>query len=296
MSSELVRALAAICDAPAAAQAAAGVLGLRPPEAAEHTEVFVMNCPPYAAVHLGGEGGLGGEAADRVAGFWRALGLVPPAEPDHLSSLLALYAELCDAAHGARRPAVKAAVDRARQVLLWEHLWSWAPGYLGAVRELATPSLAAWAVLTRRLLAAELMQSAGPAYQAPLPLALRQAAGCLSTDDDLDGLLDALVAPVRSGIVLTRHRLTIGSRAAEVGHRIGERRFALRAMLEQSPAATLRWLAGEAGRWYRRHAAGEDACSRWWAQRARTTHGALAELAAQAADGAPARGSVGSGL
>jgi hypothetical protein len=38
----------------------------------------VLNCPPYAAVYLGAEGGFGGEAADRVAGFWRAIGVPPP--------------------------------------------------------------------------------------------------------------------------------------------------------------------------------------------------------------------------
>ena len=40
---------------------------------------------------------LGGEAADRVAGFWRALGREVPGEPDHLSALLGLYAGLADA-------------------------------------------------------------------------------------------------------------------------------------------------------------------------------------------------------
>ena len=35
---------------------------------------------------------LGGEARDRIAGFWRALGLVPPPEPDHLAVMLGLYA------------------------------------------------------------------------------------------------------------------------------------------------------------------------------------------------------------
>ena len=41
---------------------------------AEHTEVFVLNCPPYASVYLGPDGALGGEGADRAAGFWRASG------------------------------------------------------------------------------------------------------------------------------------------------------------------------------------------------------------------------------
>ena len=102
---ELLRALGAVADSPAAARAVAGPLGLDPAGDAEHTEVFVLNCPPYASVYLGPDGALGGEGADRVAGFWRALAISPPAEPDHLTALLALYASLGEAAAQARRPA-----------------------------------------------------------------------------------------------------------------------------------------------------------------------------------------------
>ena len=94
---ELFRALGAVAGDPADARTACAALGLPVPGNAEHTEVFVLNCPPYASVYLGAEGGLGGEAADRVAGFWRAIGVPPPAEPDHLTALLSLYARLGEA-------------------------------------------------------------------------------------------------------------------------------------------------------------------------------------------------------
>src|SRR5581483_10798351 len=97
---ELLRALGAMADSPVAARAVAAPLGLDPVGDDEHTEAFVLNCPPYAAVYLGPDGALGGEGADRAAGFWRALGLTPPAEPDHLTALLALYASLGEAAAG----------------------------------------------------------------------------------------------------------------------------------------------------------------------------------------------------
>ena len=85
---ELLRALGAVAGDPADVAAACGALGLPAPGNAEHTEVFVLNCPPYAAIYLGADGALGGDAADRVAGFWRAIGVEPPAEPDHLVALL----------------------------------------------------------------------------------------------------------------------------------------------------------------------------------------------------------------
>ena len=152
---ELFRALGAVAGDPADAGTACAALGWAGPGNAEHTEVFVLNCPPYAAVYLGAEGGLGGEAADRAAGFWRALGVAPPAEPDHLTALLSLYASLGEAADDTRTAATADALTRARQALFWEHLWPWLPGYLAAVADLGTPGLAPWARLAGRVLLAE---------------------------------------------------------------------------------------------------------------------------------------------
>ena len=152
---ELFRALGAVAGDPADARTACAALGWAGPDNAEHTEVFVLNCPPYAAVYLGAEGGLGGDAADRAAGFWRAIGLAPPAEPDHLAALFGLYASLGEAADGARTAATADVLTRARHALFWEHLWPWLPGYLDTVADLRAPGLAPWARLARRALLAE---------------------------------------------------------------------------------------------------------------------------------------------
>lgn len=264
---ELLRALGAIADSPADARTAAAALGLGAASDAEHTDVFVLNCPPYAAVYLGPDGALGGEGADRAAGFWQALGLTPPAEPDHLTVLLSLYASLGEAAGESRRPATAAALARSRTALFWEHLWPWLPGYLDAVIDLGAPALTGWAELTRRAIVAEYHTQP---QQAQLPLALRAAPAAAGPDGPLRDLVAALTTPVRSGIILTRRRLAAGAGQAGVGHRIGERRYTLRAMLEQDPAATLTWLSQEARRWEQRHArrAPSDATSRWWTDRA----------------------------
>jgi TorA maturation chaperone TorD len=289
---ELLRALGAVAGDPADARKVLATLGLDGAGLtnAEHTEVFVLNCPPYASVYLGAEGGLGGEAADRVAGFYRAIGLEPAAsEPDHLTVLLSLYAAL-----GEDRSSVSAAIttqtdkrswNHVRQVLFWEHLWPWLPGYLGAVTDVGVPTLSAWAELTMQVLVAEqaamLADAQLPAAQLPaaqlpaaqLPLALREAPPPLTGDESLGELLDALTAPIRSGMILTRRTLAIGAGQAGAGHRIGERRFTLRAMLEQEPERTFGWLADEAERWSARHAACAlgDPVHHWWAERAFTT-------------------------
>jgi hypothetical protein len=284
---ELLRALGAFADGPADARTAAAALGLAPPSAAEHTDAFVLNCPPYAAVYLGPDGALGGEGADRAAGFWRAIGITPPAEPDHLTALLSLYASLRDAAGEARRPATASALARSAAALFHEHLWPWLPAYLDAVGDLAIPAVDGWAALTRRVLAAE--RAAWPTPSS-LPLALRSAPGQAGPGGRLSDLTAALTTPACSGIILTRRRLAGGAGEAHVGHRIGERRFALRAMLDQDPAATLGWLGQEAARWQRRHAgrAPGDAVGGWWSERAGRTAEVLLESAGRIGEAAVA--------
>jgi Nitrate reductase delta subunit len=279
---ELLRALGAVAGDPADARRVADVLGLAGCGNAEHTEVFVLNCPPYAAVYLGAEGGLGGEAADRVAGFWRALGVTAPAEPDHLSSLLSLYAQL---------GSLGSPMEHAREALFWEHLWPWLPGYLAAVGEIGVAGLTEWAGLLSEAIAAETPlsedalsdapPSEAPLPEASMPVALRDAPPPLGGDCPVAELVAALVTPVRSGMILTRRALASGAGQAGAGHRIGERRFALRAMLEQEPERTLGWLAGEADRWSARHlaVAAADPVRQWWADRAASTAGVLRDAA-----------------
>jgi len=272
---ELLRALGSVAGDPADARQVLSALGLEPCDGVAHTEVFVLNCAPYASVYLGAEGGLGGEAADRVAGFWRAIGLEPPAEPDHLTTLLSLYARLGEAGSPAQ-------ASHASDVLFREHLWPWLPGYLGAVTDLEIPALSQWAELTAQTVTAQ-RRGRPPG---PLPVALRAAPPPLTGGEGVRDLLDALVAPVRSGMILTRRALAAGAGQAGAGHRIGERRFTLRAMLEQEPERTVSWLAGEAERWATRYAAAaavlDDPVHQWWATRASATAAALRAPAAAA--------------
>jgi len=286
---ELLRALGAVPDSPAAARSAGSALGLDPVSDAEHTGAFVLNCPPYAAIYLGPQGAIGGEGADRVAGFWRALGIAPPPEPDHLAALLGLSAELDQAAAESRRAATAAALARLRAVLLWEHIWAWLPAYLDAVSGLAWPALTAWARLTGAAVLAEVRahRAAARLPDAVLPLALRSAPAGPDAAGGLEDLVSGLITPVRSGILLTRRRLAEGASQAGVGYRIGERRFTVRAMLQQDPPATLAWLSGECRWWERRHATrpAADAVTRWWAGRAAHTGRLLRELAGAAPSG-----------
>ena len=251
-TAEVLRALAVLCESPHPSHArVAEALDLgSPPTAADHTQAFVLGPVPYASVYLGPEGMLGGEAADRVAGFWRALGYTPPAEPDHLAALLGLLATLTENEAAEADPARAVLLRRARTVLLREHLLTWVPSFARAVAGTGSSFHAAWARLLLDVLLAEAADLPEPDG---LPVALRTAPGL---PDDVDGareLAAALLTPVRAGIVLTRSDLARGARAEGLGLRIGERAFTLAAMLEQDPATTLGWIAGLADAWAAEH-------------------------------------------
>src|SRR3954467_14947848 len=160
---ELFRSLGAVVlTPPPDNRALCEALDLPVPTGVEYTGAFVLSAPPHGAIHLGPEGKLGGEGLDRIAGFWRVLGLRAPEDADHLGTLLMFYAELGEAELGASNERARAQLQRARATLFGEHIWSWAPGYLQAITELGIASIAAWAQLTQQALCAEHAQL-GPA-------------------------------------------------------------------------------------------------------------------------------------
>lgn len=281
---ELVRALAALAGA-APDAGVCRLLGLPPPpDAAAHTEVFVLETHPYVSVHLGAEGMIGGEAADRVAGFWRALGLVPPPDAEQLGALLGLYARLGDEEGalpvGDRR---RAAVASARGALLWEHLAPWVPVHLASIDRVGGAFHRAWAGLAADALAGE--ADALPP-RADLPTALATAPPLLGLTSRHE-LLEGVLAPVRSGMVVTRADLVHAGAALGLGVRRGERRFALESLLDQDPSGILAWLghlatewAGLHGRW---HPGALEPVGRWWTARARGAAAVLSEAAARVA-------------
>lgn len=270
---EVFRALGALCESPEPEHARlADALGIVPPgDPVDEGSTFLFEVYPYASVHLGDEGMLGGEARARVAGFWTALRLVPPSEPDHLASLLGLYAALIDLEEREDDPALARARREARRALLHEHLTSWLQPFLGAVERVGTPHQVSWAGALRAALVTELAEMGEPER---LPLALRESA---PLPDDPREALGLATAPARTGIVLTRTDVVAAGRRLGVGVRMGERAFAIRAMAEQDPAGVAAWLAEtarEACRSYGEAATGACApttVAAWWADRAAVT-------------------------
>ncbi|HLJ60581.1 MAG TPA: molecular chaperone TorD family protein [bacterium] len=281
---ELWRALGVLGEPPGLEQIRlAEILGLPGrPEAAHYTEIFVLHLYPYASVYLGGDGMLGGEARDRIAGFWRALGRVPPVEPDHLTTLLALYATLGEHESTEREPARRVLLAESRKALLWEHLACWLPMYLDKLRDIASPCYRAWGEMLGEALREALVQ---PGRPDALPLHLREAPPLPDPRQaGAAAFLQGLLAPVRSGALLVRADLARAARDTELGLRMGERRFMLDALLSQDATRTLAWLEAEVRAWIPRHLAHRDAVggiAEFWAARAETAADLLARLAAE---------------
>ena len=244
MKAELFRALAVIAESPApATKRVAATLEL-PGDAdpAEYTDLFCLQLWPYASIYVGEEGMLGGDARDRVAGFWRALGLNPPAEPDHLAALLGLYAALIEREAREREPARRLLVRRSRHALLSEHLLSWLPVYLAKLQDIGSPFYRAWGRLVGGALVEEEREIGFPER---LPLHLRVAPDLTSRDE--------VHVAVKSGMLVVRDDLARAARSLGLGLRHGERTYVLKALIAQDPAATLRWLGEEARRWVELH-------------------------------------------
>lgn len=295
---ELFRALGCLLEPPCGeARRIADALELGAvPEEPVYSDLFLFQLYPYASVFLGTEGGLGGEARDRVAGFWRALDHEPPPEPDHLATLLAAYAGLIEAEAAAGETEAATGWRRARHAFFWEHVLSWTLAFLIKLREIAPPFYEGWVDLVEAALAQESATLGPPART---PLALRESEPL--PDPRIaggEGFVEALLSPVRSGLVLTRGDLARAGRDLGLGLRIGERAYILKAMLAQGAPDTLAWLAEEADDWGARHdRSGSIApeVADFWMERARGTAALLRDLAGDPDGleaGAPAAGAL----
>ena len=240
---ELYRALAALSERPTpelqrvADSVEAGSL----PPIAEHTEIFSLQLRPYASIYLSDDGRLGGEAKDRIAGFWRVLGLEPPRECDHLAVLLAFYAGLRAREQEAPSSSARERCAHLRTSFLYEHLLSWAPPFLLKLDALGSAFYSRWAWLLAAALQADAEQSETPTT---LSLHMRSTTPLPAAADlDRESLVALLTTPARSGLLLTRADLTSAARHLGLAGRIGERAFMLKAMFSQRPEDVLSWFS-----------------------------------------------------
>jgi len=277
---DAIRGLAVLAEPPGPEHGSiSAALGFEcAPTSPRYSDLFLFQLYPYASVYLGPEGMMGGVARERIAGFWHAVGLVAPAEPDHLAALLGLYASLMERARPESLEGDDRGGDRvgagpvdaesilaaeAAGALLSEHLAPWVFAWLERMQDLASGTYAAWASMLYEVLAADYRAFGSPSSDLqhlrdapPLP------------DPRTEGtapFLDGLLAPVRSGIIVTRADLAAMARRLDLGLRAGERRYALEHLLAQDPEQTLGALSDAA----RRQAADHELRAPWLGESAR---------------------------
>ena len=277
---ELLRALASLLYPPdASSRRVTRLLGLpEPPSPAEHSDVLLFQVHPYASVYLSADGMKGGDVRDRTDGFWRAVGRTPPDESDHLGALLGLEAALLEV----ERPddAEVALGIHAAAALQAGYVDPWLDPFLDAVEDVASgPFFPAWAALLREVRSPAVSTVSGgadPAWTDVPPLPDPRAG-------DLPGFAEALMAPARSGLIITRHALEGATRAHGVAARPTRRAWMAESFFRQVPLAAADWLAALAGTWRARHDlrhAEGCAPAGVWAERAAATEGLARGLAA----------------
>lgn len=241
---ELIRALGVFCEPPADEHTRlAEILGFsKSPCADAYQEIFCNDLPPFASVYLSNEGVMGGEALERISGFWQALQREVPHEPDHLSRLLGLAAFLEEKQISAGEPARALLIQRSRAALFWEHLLPWMPTYLDRVESIAKDTVYGdWARLLSETLLSD-FECLGPLENPPRHL----AASSGLPDPRRKGaaqFFSSLFAPVQLGFILLAEDLN--NLADEIGilPKDHDRQAILKDLLREAPKETLGGLA-----------------------------------------------------
>jgi hypothetical protein len=275
---ELLRALASVMAPPDAAVArVAATLELpASPTPPEHAFLFQSQLPPLASLYLSANGEAGGDARDRIAGYWRAVGETPPSEPDHLLHMLAFYADLVEQEERESDESRRHAVARIRRVFYCEQLLAWLPGYVTKVDLIASRTYRRWGQLLEQVVAREAWRAAA---QSCLPGTLRRLQELGEPPaGDADVLLTYLVAPARSGLILAPVDLERAADELHVAAPRGSVRQGLASLFGMRQGPLLNWLAAEAKRWEARHERNRGllpALSDHWTRRARATRALL---------------------
>jgi len=258
-----------------------------PPAPSEHADLFTFNVYPYASVYLDSKGQLGGEARARVAGFWDALAIEPASDPDHATSLIGLLAELIERSDHEPEPSKRLLLREAASACLFEHLVPWIPTFLRAVRTHGPGYYREWAAMLSRALSVQAETfnlEAVPRFPVHL-----EAVEPIRTPEEVGGsaFLEQILAPVRTGIVVSRQDMARLGRDVGLGARLGERRYMLEAYLGQDPHGTLDWMAVHADGWIDRDDEPVSRLRDFWSERASNTADVLRVAAGQALEFSP---------
>ena len=205
----------------------------------DFTNLFVVQLFPYASIYLSPDGLAGGAVRDRIGEYWKILGWPAPTEPDHASSLLKSYGTLHPGYRG--EYITSDAAQQSRPFFFWDAIASWLPMYLLRVQELGSELYRTWATVTSDVIEAEAAQHGEPQI---LPVYLRNAPLPPSIENPSQ-FIEALFAPVVSGVILTRSDLGRCATANGLTVRMADRRHTVKLLISEKPGGVCSWLRNE---------------------------------------------------
>lgn len=230
---EIASALAVVAQASLVRGEISNALGIEDATPSDLYQLFVRELPPFASVYLSGDGNIGGESHSAIAGFYHALGVPTPSDPDHLSSLFSLLSQIlqkeADLTKGSSDPAREAklaSVSRAKSVLVGEHLLSWLPAYLLRAKEVVSYRLSGWVNCAMDLLSVLVDQIS----QSEIGEEEFEFERFGSVSDAVEWI----TTPRKSGLVITPWDISNIGDDLGVALRVGRKRFVLEELLNQS--------------------------------------------------------------
>jgi TorA maturation chaperone TorD len=229
------------------------------------TELFDFDLPPFASYYLTIGPVLGGEPVGYLRGLLSAY-LRPelqPSQPDSLSFLLRLLALLLR----------QQSADRALPIF-YEALSPWLGTYARAIASFAPLGFTRIGALL-----GEVSQdwSAAMPSAFSLPYLLRSAPEPLEMKDR-ETVIDSLLSPIASGLILPRSELIRITHRHGLGMRPGGRRFSFQSLLDTSPSETLGAILEVIAtqmNWYRDI---DSPVALWWHRRLASTQSSVIEL------------------
>lgn len=213
-----------------------------------HTQVFAIDLKPYASIYLSEVATLGGEARDVAAGYYRAIGLPVPQEPDALFTMFEHYQGLIETLESSKDDLILERVRHLRSAFLFEHLLAWVPFYLTALSE----SYDHFGLFSEALL--EFLRDEVEELELDvigrLPIVLRDRRffGDEGLNIEAKSRVSLLVSPFSSGLILSQNDMFRCARETDAVTRPGTKSFMLENLLGDRPKEVLQWLVCECER------------------------------------------------
>ena len=230
---EVAMALAEISEGVVPSQVLLDALGIDRSGCESINNLLISELPPFASIYLSLDGNIGGESQAEIAGFYRAISVKVPPNPDYLSSMLYLLgqiitkeAELSDN----ETPRLKA-IEAAKLTLMQQHLAPWLVPYLMRAEQIAGSDASVWVALTLDLIAS-ILESSEFSFQRQTIYSDLDQSQIESFANSVE-FIDWITSPRLSGVILAPSDLVKIAKSLGLATRIGRKRFVLEGLFQQ---------------------------------------------------------------